>query len=257
VWQELREELRPQGVEIVTVCLDTADPALSMPYVEAASPTHPTLFDPHHLVDELFGMINVPNGVWIDENGMIVRPAESAWPGERAEAPASDDAPVAEAEPTPTEPAPEMPSRIIEMMGQAAQIVSNRDSYAAALRDWAANGADSQFVMSADEVLAASGPRGAHESSAAAHFELATHLEMEGNHDAAVPHFAAAHRLAPDNWTYRRQAWSIEPSALPGPMSRFWQGPIDGNEDAWPYEGSWVDDIKVSGPANYYKPMQT
>jgi hypothetical protein len=253
VWQKLREELRPLGLEIVTVCLDVADPAQSMPYVEAASPTHPTLIDPHHLVDELFGMTNVPNGVWIDEDGMIVRPAEAAWPGDRATPPA--DA-AADTDETPTARAPKMPQRVVDMMGQAAQIVSDRDAYASALRDWATNGATSEYVMSADQVLAASGPRGADDAKAAAHFELATHIELQGRHADAIPHFAAAHRLAPDNWTYRRQAWSIEPSGLPGPMSRFWQGPIDGAEKAWPYDGSWVDDIKQSGPVNYYRPMQ-
>ena len=29
---------------------------------------------------ELFGVVNIPNVVWIDEDGMIVRPAEPGWP---------------------------------------------------------------------------------------------------------------------------------------------------------------------------------
>ena len=59
-----------------------------------------------------------------------------------------------------------------------------------------------------------------------AHFQLATQLEIDGHHDAAVPHFREAHRLVPASWTFRRQAWSLEKAAAAGPLARFWQGPI-------------------------------
>ena len=32
-------------------------------------------------MDALFGVVNIPNVVWIDEDGVIVRPAEPGWPG--------------------------------------------------------------------------------------------------------------------------------------------------------------------------------
>ena len=51
------------------------------PFIEKAKPEHPSLIDEAHVSDELFGFVNVPNGVWIDEEGMIVRPAEPAHPG--------------------------------------------------------------------------------------------------------------------------------------------------------------------------------
>ncbi len=53
------------------------------------SPTHPSLIDRHHAMAELFGVINIPNSVWIDEQGMIVRPAEAAPPPRRLERPAT------------------------------------------------------------------------------------------------------------------------------------------------------------------------
>ena len=37
-------------------------------------------------MDALFGVVNIPNVVWIDEQGMIVRPAEPGWPDARTRA---------------------------------------------------------------------------------------------------------------------------------------------------------------------------
>jgi len=54
VWQELREELHPRGLEIVTVALDT-DGDLALPWIEQAKPTHPSLIDRTHVVGELLG----------------------------------------------------------------------------------------------------------------------------------------------------------------------------------------------------------
>ena len=81
MWQALREELHPKGVEIVTIALDVRGADAARPYIEAAQPAHPALIDSAHVCDDLLGIVNVPSSVWIDEQGMIVRPAEPAWPG--------------------------------------------------------------------------------------------------------------------------------------------------------------------------------
>ncbi len=62
---------------MVTVALDV-NPENARPWIEAAHPTHPSLIDTTHVTDELFGFVNVPMAVWIDESGMLVRPAEQA-----------------------------------------------------------------------------------------------------------------------------------------------------------------------------------
>jgi len=74
-------QVRGDGLEIVTVALDTGGPEAARPWIEAASPEHPSLLDPAHVLDELLGVVNVPNGAWIDEEGMLVRPVEPAFPG--------------------------------------------------------------------------------------------------------------------------------------------------------------------------------
>ena len=79
MWQELRAELHGDGLEVVTVALDSAGPEAARPWIEAARPEHPALIDEQHRLDELFGIVNVPSGVWIDEAGVIVRPPEPAF----------------------------------------------------------------------------------------------------------------------------------------------------------------------------------
>ena len=55
-----------------------------------------------------------------------------------------------------------------------------------------------------------------------------------------------AHRLDPNNWTYKRQAWSIA-TTPEGEPSDLMQGPTE------LYEGNWLDDVQaIGGGENYY-----
>jgi len=143
-----------------------------------------------------------------------------------------------------------MPQRLKDMMVEAAKIPNHAGEYHAALRDWVEKGAGSEFAMDAATVIARCRPRNADTARGHAHFELATRLEMEGHHDLAIRHFREAHRLVPDSWTFRRQAWSLETFG-DGPLARFWQGPAPGNEADWPYAGDWLGDIKAEGAEHY------
>lgn len=242
MWQELRNELHPRGLEIVTVGLDTRGAEGCRPFIEAARPDHPALIDTSHRVAELFGVVNIPNSVWIDEDGVIVRPAEPAPPPRRAERPSADG----------SEPAASgVPDRLISILGEAAKIRVDAESYHAALRDWVEHGAASEFALSPDEVVERSIPRDTDRARGHAHFTLATHLEQQGHHAAAVEHFRLAHQLVPDNFSFKRQAWSLEPGDG-GPFDRFWQGPSVDAPEAWPYDGDWLTDVRAAGAENYY-----
>lgn len=50
------------------------DPADARPWIERASPTHPSLIDTGYRLADLYNVVNVPTSVWIDEEGRIVRP---------------------------------------------------------------------------------------------------------------------------------------------------------------------------------------
>ena len=246
MWQTLRDELNKSsndGFELVTVGLDALGNDGCQAFMEAAAPTHPALIDRHHALADKFGVINIPSSVWIDENGIIVRPAEAA--------PAPPKAPDPEATPPDLSEAPE---RLRNMMAEAAKIQSDPEAYHSALRDWVAKGADSEFSLSPQQVVERSRPRSAEVALGHAHFELATALEIAGAHDEAIFHFRKAHELVPDSWTFRRQAWSLEPVGE-GPFARFWQGPSPDAPDSWPYEGGWLEDVRKEGAENYSEPF--
>lgn len=245
MWQVLRNELHPKGFELVSVGLDTLGGAGCREFIEAAKPEHPSLIDQHHVLAELFGVINIPSSVWIDENGVIVRPAEAA-----------------PAPPQPGPPAPRLdvpadaPQRFHDILAEAAKIKKDAPSYHAALRDWVDHGAASRFALAPDAVVARSRPRDKSVALGHAHFQLATQLEIDGHHDAAVQHFREAHRLVPESWTFRRQAWSLEKVSAGGPRARFWQGPDPQAPAAWPYAGDWLSDVRRIGAENYSEPWR-
>jgi hypothetical protein len=227
VWQGLRRELYPSGLELVTVALDLKGAETARRWIEAANPDHPSLIDQAHLVGELFGMVNVPTGVWIDEEGMIVRPAEPAFPTRPdflSSRPLPDNLDPYQA----------------EVLREARQIRIQPEKYVSALRDWVQHGDQSRFALAPAEVVRRSGDRGADRSLAAAHFELAQHLWRGGHEKEAVPHFRAARRLQPGNWTYKRQGWVL---------ANRYQAPSD------LFEGDWLSDVRAVGAENYYPPL--
>lgn len=216
----MREELYPSGLEIVTVALDTGGLNAARPFIEVAKPAHPSLIDQAHLLDELFGIVNVPSGVWIDEEGQIVRPPELA-----------------------TNP---RSSNLNPDLNNSAQVLNalilkgkpNAEKYVGALCDWVTKGPASRYALAPEEVLQRSRPRPLEEATAAAHFELGQYLHRNGQPGAAIAHFREAHRLHFDNWTYKRQAWSFVDPA---------QGPTE------IYEGDFRSDLKkIGGSENYY-----
>ncbi|MFW2382563.1 MAG: hypothetical protein ACN4GZ_12450 [Acidimicrobiales bacterium] len=237
---------------IVTVSLELSDPEASRPFIEAAKPTHPSLLDPKHQLDALFGVVNVPNVIWVDEAGMIVRPPEPGWPpGDNypdwLRAFLDDrDAAVEKKAAAIEQDNPELAARM--RGGQ------ERNSYPDAIRDWAQKGADSAYAMTPAQVLAASADRGFDKSEGAAHFELANHLWTAGDRDRAITHFNNAHRLHPENWTYKRQAWSLvgNENAGGGELGRFNQGPLPGAEAEWPFAGNFTAEAGKTPAGDYY-----
>jgi hypothetical protein len=231
VWQGIREQLKPKGFELVTVSLDN-DGGGSRRWIEAAAPGHPSLIDRTHRLAALFGVTNVPSGIWIDESGVVVRPAEPAFPGR----PAHIDQPERQGAPGPAH-------RGLRQMGRRiAGVLEERgdyEKYTAALRDWVDNGVGSRHVL-AERARERAGLRTRRQAIASAHFELGLHLLATGRTIAARRHLLAATRLHPANWTYKRQAWSLdEGSGVP----------------ASKLQQTWLRHVRRAGAESYYPPL--
>jgi len=144
-------------------------------WITDAKPTYTALIDQEHLVSKLYNMVNVPTGVWINEQGRIVRPNEVAFVDERFK------------KFTGLDPAP----------------------YLNAVRDWAEKGEKSAYVMSEDQLQQKLAPPDPNIAMASAEFGLGEQLYKSGHVAEAIPHFKEAQRLNPKSWNYKRQAYAL------------------------------------------------
>ena len=242
MWQAVYEELKGLNLEIIAVAFDTAGKAAVEAGIRAtdckerpamlarlmgwsddlwsrqAPPTYTCLIDEAHVVAELYGMVNVPQGVWIDEQGHIVRPAESAGSADMVR---------------------HMNRETFEIPDDAAaQGFAVRNAYVNAVRDWAKNGANSAYVLSPDEVRKRMRGPQQDDVVAATHVRLGRHLYGKGELARAKQHFKEAVRLSPDSWNYRRQSNMLDPDKV---------GQLNSGPEFW----AAVDAL---GDTSYYPP---
>lgn len=170
--------MKDEGFEIIAAAQDTGGWDRAGKWYDKAEAEFSALVDTQHTVSTLFNMVNVPTGVWIDEEGMIVRPNEVAY------------------------------SRDISLLGMNVEGLQ----YVAAIRDWVEKGAESEFVLSAEEVLNRTVPRAMDDGLADANFKLGVYFHDRGDEDRANKYWEEAQRLRPDDWNYHRQDWSFTPA---------------------------------------------
>src|SRR5688572_16199596 len=117
---------------VIAVAMDSRD-GDPLPWIEAARPTYVTLIDRDHRLAELYHMVNVPQAVWIDEHGRIVRPPETAgaYEGFRSMNRATR----------------EMPE------DAAARTAKAKSMYVDAIRDWVLHGTDSAYAFDTDREI--------------------------------------------------------------------------------------------------------
>ena len=178
---------------IVAVALETGGAASAAEWIRNANPTYPCLIDERHTVAELYGMVNVPNAVWIDEAGRIVRPAEPAG--------VSD---AIRARDRVTGQLPEEAKALIER---------RRSFYYDAVRDWAEKGDASTYALSPEKARSRIGRHSEDDALAAANFRMGVYQHQQGFTNDAQRYFAEATRLRPQGWNYRRQMWDLDPES--------------------------------------------
>lgn len=201
MWQKLYDELQDQNFVIIAVAMDSR-PDAARPWIEAASPSYPVLIDQDHRLAELYNMVNVPQAVWIDEEGHIVRPAENAGAYEAFRSLDRDTMTVPE-----------------DKMAIAAKA---KATYVNAVRDWVLLGPACGHVLSADQARDQTAVPDADIAQAHCHFRLGQYLLRHDRRAEAQEHLAAASRLHPASWNIWRQAAEPNETGLAaGP--EFWE----------------------------------
>jgi AhpC/TSA family len=183
VWQSLADDLKSEPFTVLAVALDNADAA--RPWIEAAQPSYPCLIDRDHHVAELYNLSNVPQAVWIDEQGVIVRPPETAGSTDSFRAADRQTGAVSEA--------------------LAADRARTKSNYINAVRDWARHGAASVNALHADQAARKLAPFDERIAEAHARFRLGQHLLRQGQAEEGRQQIDEATRLHPDSWAMWRQ----------------------------------------------------
>jgi hypothetical protein len=196
VWQslfaELNQSLGPERFVVLAVALD--EPEAARPWIEAAAPTYPCLIDREHHLASLYGLVNVPQALWIDEAGRIVRPPETAG---------STDSFRAMDRKTFT-----VPDAVIAERNRV------KSGYFEAVRDWARRGDASPHALDAQRAAARLPQQDAAIAEAHTRFRLGRHLLQQGRTEEAEALMAEAARLHPDSWAMWRQAAPKDPRGL-------------------------------------------
>jgi peroxiredoxin len=163
-WQALHDELADDGFTVIAVAIDQ-DADDVRPFTGGL--TLPVLYDPHHLLTELYAISNVPTVVWIDEHDRIVRP--------NAEAFGTDTF----ADFTGAESAPHL--ELVRRWVRHGEVPIEEEDARQAVAD-----------LSEDEVLAR------------LHFRIAAEAHRRGDADTTRRHVLRAGELAPDDLTVWR-----------------------------------------------------
>ena len=71
--------MKDKNFEIIAAAQDTGGEKAAGEWYDKAKATYTTLIDVQHSISSAYQFINVPMGIWIDESGKVVRPAEPAW----------------------------------------------------------------------------------------------------------------------------------------------------------------------------------
>jgi hypothetical protein len=186
---------------VIAVALDSreGDP---LPWIEAASPTYPCLIDRDHRLADLYNMVNVPQAVWIDEAGRIVRPAEpaGAYEGFRKM----------------NRTTRELPEETARLTAQA------KATYLEAIRDWVRNGTRSAYAFTADQARTHLPALTDDVVTAQALFRLGQALIRRGEVDEGNRRIGEASRLHPDSWCIWRQGAGVTDQGLAA-LPDFWQ----------------------------------
>lgn len=172
---------------VVAVAEESRGGEHARPFIDQAKSTYWQLIDTEHRLSDLYNLVNVPQAIWIDEHGRIVRPPETAGSTDHFRR-------------------MDLATRTLSPQDQAERLAA-RQAYLDAIRAWVTTGAHAL----PDDVVRAGLPKTTREiAEARARFRLGVWLRAHDRADEGDRQMAEASRLHPDSWSMWRQARDLE-----------------------------------------------
>lgn len=172
---------------VVAVAEESRGAEHARPFIEQAKSAYWQLIDTEHRLSDLYNLVNVPQAIWIDEQGRIVRPPETAGSTDHFRR-------------------MDLATRTLPPQDQAERLAA-RQAYLDAIRAWVTTGA---HALPADAVRANLPIVTPKIAEARTRFRLGVWLRAHDRIDEGDRQMAEASRLHPDSWSIWRQARDLE-----------------------------------------------
>jgi hypothetical protein len=187
VWQALYDELKDKDFMVVAVAEESRGAEQARPWIEQAKSSYWQLIDTDHRLSDLYNLVNVPQAIWIDEQGLIVRPPENAGSTDHFRR-------------------MDLETRTMSPEDQAARLAA-REDYLNAVRAWVTTGKHALPPADARAAL----PKVTREiAEAHARFRLGVWLRAHGDSVEGDRQMNTASALHPDSWSMWRQAADLD-----------------------------------------------
>jgi hypothetical protein len=187
VWQQLYSELKDKNFMVVAVAEESRGADHARPWIEQAKSDYWQLIDAEHRLEDLYNLVNVPQAVWIDETGKIVRPPETAGSTDHFRR-------------------MDIKTRTMSPEDQAERLAA-RQAYLDAVRAWVNTGKHALAANAARANL----PKVTSEiAEARARFRLGVWLRAHGRAAEGDKQMTEASRLYPEAWSLWRQAADLD-----------------------------------------------
>ncbi len=184
---------------VVAVAEESRGAEHARPWIDQAKSSYWQLIDTEHRLSDLYNLVNVPQAIWIDEHGRIVRPPETAGSTDHFRR-------------------MDLKTKTMSAQDQAERLAA-RQAYLDGVRAWVNTG---KYALSPEAARAALPKVTPQIAEAHARFRLGIWLRTHGRSEEGDRQLAEASRLHPDSWSMWRQAADLdEVGKASGP--EFWQ----------------------------------
>ena len=177
MWQKLFDELKDQNFMVIAVAMDSRGVDAVRGPIQKAKTTYTSLIDREHVVASLYNMVNVPQAVWIDEQGVIVRPTEVSGAA---------------------------------LSLNLRKMRRTREIYCEAIRGWVEQGTACEHLYSKADARARTPEYTEDIAAAHANFQLGQHLWNAGHQKEGAEFLQRAVALNPDSWNFFRQMKNLK-----------------------------------------------